>query len=53
MITVSRLNGITTALLRREKPLSTVLPKFLEWVVEIVSNVNHATHEVYYPGTII
>lgn len=51
-IIVSRLNGITTALLRREKPLSAVLPNFLEWVATAVRSVNQATHEVHYPGTI-
>ncbi len=49
---VSRLKGITTALLRQEKPLSAVLPMFFEWVASTVAYVNQATKTSHYPGTI-
>ena len=47
---VSKVNGITTAMLRREDPLSVVLPKFMEWLTSTVEAIKQATRTLYHPG---
>ncbi len=49
---VSRITGITSNLLRGEKPLSIVLPKFLEWLTYAVEYISKETGDSYYPGMI-
>ena len=50
VLKVSRVTGITTTLLRRERPLSVVLPLFLEWLATTTSNVSEKTKTPHYPG---
>ena len=40
---VTRLTGISQAMLRTEQPLSVVLPQFLDWVDTVVAEVSDAT----------
>lgn len=47
---VTKITGITQTMLRTEKPLSVVLPLFLEWLVSAVTHVSDATSTVHYPG---
>ena len=42
--------GITTALLRPEKPLSKVLPEFLKWIYITTQEYNEASGCDHYPG---
>ena len=49
---VTKVTGIDTAMLRSERPLSVVLPLFLEWVATSISYVSDVTHTPHYPGTI-
>ena len=37
-------------MLRNERPLSIVLPLFLDWVVSTTSHVSNVTTTSYYPG---
>ena len=47
---VTKVTGITTTMLRSEKPLSEVFTLFLKWLVSTVSYVNDATDTPHYPG---
>ena len=47
---VSRVTGITNTLLRGERPLSVVMPMFLEWLATITSYVSEKTSTPHYPG---
>lgn len=45
---VTKVTGITTTMLRSEKPLSEVFTLFLKWLVSSVSYVNDATDTPHY-----
>ncbi len=47
---VSRVTGITSNLLRGERPLSVVLPLFIEWITSNISFVREKTGIPRYPG---
>ena len=47
---VTRLTGISQAILRTEQPLSVVLPQFLDWVDTVVAEVSDATCTTHFPG---
>ncbi len=47
---VTKLTGISQTTLRSERPLSVVLPQFLEWLNSAVAHVSDATCTVHYPG---
>ena len=47
---VTRLTGISQAMLRTEQPLSVVLPQFLDWVDTVVAEVSDATCTTHFPG---
>ena len=48
--TVTKLTGITQTMLRAERPLSVVLPLFIEWLMSAATHVSDATSTVHYPG---
>ena len=48
ILEVTKVTGITTTMLRSERPLSVVFP-FLDWVITITSHVSDATHTLHYP----
>lgn len=50
LCTVSDKTGITTALLRPEKPLSVVLPQFWKWIHITTQEHNEGTGSDHYPG---
>ena len=45
---VTRLTGISQAMLRTEQPLSVALPQFLDWVDTVVAEVNDATYTSHF-----
>ena len=47
---VTRLTGISRAMLRTEQSLSVVLPQFLDWVDTMVAEVSDATCTTHFPG---
>ena len=47
---VSDKTGITTALLRPERPLSVVLPEFLKWLHITTQEYKEASSCDHYPG---
>ena len=47
---VTRLTGISQAMLRTEQPLSVVLPQFLDWVDTVVAEVSDVTCTTHFPG---
>ena len=47
---VSRVTGIASTLLRNERPLSFVMPMFLEWVATTTSYIGGNTKIPHYPG---
>ena len=48
--TASEKTGISTAMLRGERPLSVVLPEFLEWIKSTTQEYNEASGSDHYPG---
>ncbi len=42
--------GKTQTMLRSERPLSVVLPQFVEWLNSAVTHVSDVTSTVHYPG---
>ena len=51
VLKVCMVTGITNTLLRGERPLSVVMPMFLEWLATITSYVSEKTSTPHYPGT--
>ncbi len=49
-IIVTRITGISQAVLRKEQPLSSVLPQFLQWVTLATAEVSDATSITHFPG---
>ena len=47
---VVRVTGITQTMLRSERPLTVVLPLFIEWLVTTVQQVSDATSATHFPG---
>lgn len=47
---VSDKTGITTALLRPERPLSQVLPEFLKWIHNTTQEYSEVSGSDHYPG---
>ncbi len=47
---VTKLTGVSQTMLWSERPLSVVLPQFLEWLNSAVAHVSDATRTVHYPG---
>ena len=47
---VTRLTGISQAMLRTEQPLSVAPPQFLDWVDTVVAEVSDATCTTHIPG---
>ena len=47
---VSDKTGITTGMLRHERPLSVVLPEFLRWVEVTIGEVTEGTDVRHFPG---
>jgi len=47
---VTRITGISQAILRNEKPLSMVLPQFLQWVTSVTAEVSDTTSTTHFPG---
>ena len=49
---VTRLTGISQAMLRTEQPLSLVLPQFLDWVDTVVAEVSDATCTTHFTPSV-
>ena len=47
---VTKVTGITATMIRNEKPLSEVLPLFLDWMQSTTEYVSDNTDTVHYPG---
>ena len=47
---VVRVTGITQTMLGGERPLTVVLPLFIEWLVTTVQQVSDATSTTHFPG---
>ncbi len=50
---MTRITGISQAMLRNEQPLSLVLLQFLQWVTSVTAEVSDATSTSHFPGIAI
>ena len=50
---VTKVTGITTTMLRSERPLSVVFPLFIKWIVTTTAHVSDTTGTPHYPGKMV